>query len=109
MAQAALHRLARFVVTAKGTAASTDGLRTFRLHLAWAVPMAAAFGVAAARGSLRIEVLLWPTMVLVICLAPVVHWAARRERPDAADVAAVSAPLSIPAPRSPVPVEEAAS
>jgi cellulose synthase/poly-beta-1,6-N-acetylglucosamine synthase-like glycosyltransferase len=107
MAQAALRRPARFVVTPKGTAASTDSLWTFRLHLGWAALMAGALGVAATRGSLRIEVLLWPTMVLLICLAPVVHWAARRGRP--LDPVAADTPVSIPAPRSPVPVEEAAS
>ncbi|GAA3243185.1 cellulose synthase catalytic subunit [Pseudonocardia petroleophila] len=108
LVQTVLGRRTRFVVTPKGAAAGVDGLWTFRLHLCWAALMGGALCVAALRGSLRIEVLLWPMMVLLICLAPVVHWLGRRRiRPDLEEV--VPVPIVVPAQTRRTVSEEAAS
>lgn len=78
LVQTVLRRPARFVVTPKSGAASTDHLLAFRFHLFWALVMAVALAVAYTRGSLSADVLLWPVAVLIVCFTPLVHWQVRR-------------------------------
>jgi cellulose synthase/poly-beta-1,6-N-acetylglucosamine synthase-like glycosyltransferase len=73
-----LRRPARFVVTPKGASSTSDGLRTFRNHLAWAAVLVAALTVSMVLGYATPAVMLWPAVSLMVCLAPLVLW--RRDR-----------------------------
>jgi cellulose synthase/poly-beta-1,6-N-acetylglucosamine synthase-like glycosyltransferase len=67
-------RPARFVVTPKGASSSSDGLRTFRNPIGWAVLLIAAIAVSFARGYASPAALLWPLAGLVICALPLLLW-----------------------------------
>lgn len=73
-------RPARFVVTAKHAASGTDSIRTFSRHLAWALLLAGAIAGAFAQGFANLNVLMWPALALLICLAPpALSWLDRPE------------------------------
>jgi len=69
-----LRRPARFVVTPKGSSSSSDGLRTFRNHLGWAVALGATLIAAVLRGYPNPATMLWPTVALIVCLTPILMW-----------------------------------
>jgi cellulose synthase/poly-beta-1,6-N-acetylglucosamine synthase-like glycosyltransferase len=69
-----LRRPARFVVTPKGTSASTDRLITFRYHLLSAAVFATAVGLSMYNGLDRPITIVWPLASLLFCLAPVLIW-----------------------------------
>ncbi|GAA1745579.1 glycosyltransferase family 2 protein [Luedemannella helvata] len=69
-----LMRPARFVVTPKGTSRSRDTIWVFRRHLQWAALLAAALAVAFYLGHANFAVAVWPTVNLLICLAPLLLW-----------------------------------
>ena len=76
-----LRRPARFVVTAKGVSSSTDTVLTFRRHLQWAALFAAALVVSVVRDYATPQSVVWPTISLLACLAPLGMWLATRRRP----------------------------
>ncbi|GAA1032983.1 cellulose synthase catalytic subunit [Virgisporangium ochraceum] len=67
-------RPAKFVVTPKGSSSSSDGLRTFRNPIGWAVLLVGAIVVSFVRGYASPAALLWPVTGLLICLLPLVLW-----------------------------------
>jgi cellulose synthase/poly-beta-1,6-N-acetylglucosamine synthase-like glycosyltransferase len=67
-------RPARFVVTPKGSSSSSDGLRTFRNPIGWAVLLVGAIVMSFVRGYASPAALLWPVAGLVICLLPLLLW-----------------------------------
>ncbi|GAA0714783.1 glycosyltransferase family 2 protein [Dactylosporangium roseum] len=67
-------RPARFVVTPKGESSSRDGLRTFRNHIGWLVLLTAAIVVSFVREYAAVASLLWPSVALLVCLAPLILW-----------------------------------
>jgi cellulose synthase/poly-beta-1,6-N-acetylglucosamine synthase-like glycosyltransferase len=67
-------RPAKFVVTPKGASTSNDGLRTFRNHLGWLVVVAAAIVVSFVRDYASPAALMWPSVALLVCVAPVLLW-----------------------------------
>ncbi|WP_344128644.1 cellulose synthase catalytic subunit, partial [Luedemannella flava] len=69
-----LFRPARFVVTPKGTSRSRDSIWVFRRHLQWAALLTAALAVAVYRGHADVAVTVWPSVNLLICLAPLLLW-----------------------------------
>ncbi|MEX0168913.1 glycosyltransferase family 2 protein [Streptomyces sp. LMG1-1-1.1] len=85
LGSAILRTRGRFVVTPKGGEASPDRVRTFRLHLYWAVVLIAALGASAHFGHTHAAMRTWAVLALVITLAPIVVWTlttvrARRSR-----------------------------
>lgn len=79
---AVLRRRSSFVVTPKGDEASPDRLATFRLHLFWAVVLAASLAVSVVLGHTHVAMRTWSVLALVVALAPVAVWAlaTRRDR-----------------------------
>ena len=75
---AVARRPARFVVTPKGSAATGDRLSTFRWQLCWAALLVSGLVFAVFRGWAVLEVVMWPTVAVAVCLAPVVLWRAGR-------------------------------
>ncbi|GAA2621727.1 cellulose synthase catalytic subunit [Dactylosporangium fulvum] len=67
-------RPAKFVVTPKGESISRDGLHTFRNHLGWLVLLTAAIVVSFVREYAAVASLLWPSVALLVCLAPLILW-----------------------------------
>ncbi|MFN8109346.1 MAG: glycosyltransferase family 2 protein [Thermoleophilia bacterium] len=66
-----LGRPARFVVTPKGAAASTDGLGVFHRHGWWALAVGGPLPVAFALGHTALPILSWALLTLAVCIAPV--------------------------------------
>ena len=62
-----------YVVTAKGSAATGDGWRTFRPHLAWAGLSAAFIVAGVGLHHPYFSLYLWAALTMVTCLAPVAH------------------------------------
>jgi cellulose synthase (UDP-forming) len=62
-----------YVVTAKGSAATGDTLRTFRPHLAWATLAAVCMITGRLLTHNYPSLYLWASLTLLICLAPAVH------------------------------------
>jgi hypothetical protein len=77
---ALLGRKAGFVVTPKGDASSPDHLGTFRHGLCWAGFYAALLVIAPFAGHVDGAMWLWPSLNLVICLAPLTVWSVSRFR-----------------------------
>jgi cellulose synthase/poly-beta-1,6-N-acetylglucosamine synthase-like glycosyltransferase len=81
-----LGRKLTFNVTAKGTSAGTDRLRTFRYSLAWALVPLIVLAIAITRHRPYPMMIGWTVVILTVSLAPVAIWlwdrsvAARRER-----------------------------
>jgi len=73
-----------YVVTAKGTAATGDTLRTFRPHLGWAAFSAICLVAAPLLGHDYPALYVWAALTVVICVAPVVHLGVRTARARAA-------------------------
>ena len=69
-----LRHKSSFKVTAKGGAASTDSLWTFRLHLAMAAIVGAILGAALWMHRTYPLMLGWAVALMTICLAPVAIW-----------------------------------
>jgi hypothetical protein len=70
-----------YVVTAKGSAATSDTWRTFRPHLGWAALSVAFIAAGAALHHTFPSLYLWALLTIVTCLAPVAHLAlSRRSR-----------------------------
>ncbi|GGM80147.1 glycosyltransferase family 2 protein [Dactylosporangium sucinum] len=67
-------RPARFVVTPKGESSSRDGLRTFRNHIGWLLLLVGAIVVSFVREYSAPASLLWPSLALLVCVAPLVLW-----------------------------------
>jgi len=67
-------RPAKFVVTPKGSSSSSDGLRTFRNPIGWAVLLIGAIVVSFVRGYASPAALLWPGAGIVICLLALLLW-----------------------------------
>ncbi|WP_232664345.1 glycosyltransferase family 2 protein [Pseudonocardia sp. TRM90224] len=65
-----LRRPARFVVTPKAVASSTDGIWTFSRHLLWAAILGGAIIAAFVQGYANVDVLMWPSLALLIALMP---------------------------------------
>jgi hypothetical protein len=85
----------KFVVTPKGDARSVDRLATFRWHQRWAAVLAVALGVALWRQHGELAMYLWGTMLLAVCLGPMVIWRideARTGRSEATAPAPVAEP-----------------
>jgi hypothetical protein len=59
-----------YVVTAKGAAATGDGLRTFRAHAGWALLAAGSMVAGIALHHDYLSLYLWATLTLGICVAP---------------------------------------
>ncbi|HET6529764.1 MAG TPA: glycosyltransferase [Actinoplanes sp.] len=75
---AVLRRKAGFVVTPKGDSSSPDRLLTFRHGLAWAAFYAVLLVIAPITGHVDGAMWLWPSLSLVVCLAPPALWLAGR-------------------------------
>jgi hypothetical protein len=71
---AVLRRTAGFVVTPKGDSSSPDRVPTFRHGLAWAAFYAVLLVIAPIANHVDGAMWLWPSLNLVICLAPLVLW-----------------------------------
>ena len=71
---------AGFVVTPKGDSSSPDRLLTFRHGLAWAAFYAVLLVIAPITGHVNGAMWLWPSLSLVICLAPPALWLAGRSK-----------------------------
>ncbi|MGC4892405.1 glycosyltransferase family 2 protein [Micromonospora sp. DT31] len=69
-AGALLRRRLGFVVTAKGALRTVESLRTFRLHLCWAVAAAGLLGVSFAVGTDHPLLRVWPVLTLLTGLTP---------------------------------------
>ncbi|MBA3277907.1 MAG: hypothetical protein H0U22_04160 [Geodermatophilaceae bacterium] len=121
---ATLFRLpARFVVTPKNDASTKDGLRSFRRHLVWAALLGGALIAAMWRGYANLDVMMWPSVALLISLTPLAIWWLERteetadgtvssERPTPVDrVAPPGAPRPLPAApiRAPQPIPRVAA
>ncbi|MGW3034979.1 glycosyltransferase family 2 protein [Streptomyces sp. NPDC001178] len=83
--EALLRRPSRFVVTPKGADASADRLLTFRIHLFWAVLLAASLTASVVLDHTHAAMRTWAVLAMVIALAPVAVWCStllreRRER-----------------------------
>ncbi len=84
-AGALLRRRLGFVVTAKGALRTVESLRTFRLHLCWALAAAGLLAVSFALGHDYPLLRVWPALTLLTGLAPpLIAWVeslrARRHR-----------------------------
>ncbi|MFD6666549.1 glycosyltransferase family 2 protein [Micromonospora chalcea] len=84
-AGALLRRRLGFVVTAKGALRTVESLRTFRLHLCWALAAAGLLAVSFALGHDYPLLRVWPALTMLTGLAPpLISWAeslrARRHR-----------------------------
>ncbi|MER5897096.1 cellulose synthase catalytic subunit [Streptomyces sp. NPDC001876] len=77
---AVLRTDSRFVVTPKGGSASTDRLRTFRLHLVWAALLLASLVASVVLDHTHAVMRTWAAPALVIALAPVAVWSFGRLR-----------------------------
>jgi len=71
---AATFRKTNFVVTPKGDAASPDRLRTFRLHLWWAMLFATALLVSGLTDHTHPAMQIWSALTLLVTLIPVAMW-----------------------------------
>jgi cellulose synthase/poly-beta-1,6-N-acetylglucosamine synthase-like glycosyltransferase len=60
-----------YVVTAKGTAATGDTLRTFRPHAGWAVVAAASMVSGQLLDNNYLALYLWSALTLLICVTPI--------------------------------------
>jgi hypothetical protein len=79
-----------FNVTAKGTNAAIDQLRTFRYSLMWALVPILVLAIALTRHRPYLMMIGWTAIILAVCIAPVLIWLwdrkldARRARRKAA-------------------------
>jgi cellulose synthase/poly-beta-1,6-N-acetylglucosamine synthase-like glycosyltransferase len=79
-----------FNVTAKGTNAAIDQLRTFRYSLMWALVPILVLAIALTRHRPYLMMIGWTAIILAVCVAPVLIWLwdreldARRARREAA-------------------------
>jgi cellulose synthase (UDP-forming) len=69
-AQIAGRRLV-YVVTPKGSAATTDGIKSFRAHLGWATVAGVSIAAGIAFGNDYWTFYFWAAIVMLICVAPV--------------------------------------
>ncbi|EWM63264.1 LOW QUALITY PROTEIN: glycosyltransferase, partial [Micromonospora sp. M42] len=69
-AGALLRRRLGFVVTAKGALRTVESLRTFRLHLCWALAAAGLLAASFALGHDYPLLRIWPALTLLTGLAP---------------------------------------
>lgn len=106
--QTILRRPAKFVVTPKNAASSSDHWLAFRTHLTWCVLLVAALVVALARNSLGIEILLWPLIAVAICLVPVANWLLVKRRQRAAAVPRAVSPVLVGRVVPAIPLQAAA-
>jgi len=86
-----LRRPARFVVTPKGRSATGDRLSTFRWQLGWAALLVSGLAFAVYRGWAVLEVVMWPSLAVAVCLAPVAIWLFERRAATGATVASAAA------------------
>ena len=91
-----LRRPARFVVTPKAVASTTDTLWTFWRHLMWAGLIGGSIVAAFVLGYANFDVLMWPALALLITLTPMVL--AWLDKPE-------PKPGAVPAPRVELPAE----
>lgn len=77
---ALLRRKSSFVVTPKGNEASPDRVATFRLHLFWAVVLAASLVVSLILSHTHVAMRTWSVLALTVSLAPITVWAVTRRR-----------------------------
>jgi cellulose synthase/poly-beta-1,6-N-acetylglucosamine synthase-like glycosyltransferase len=91
-----LRRPARFVVTPKAVASTTDTLWTFWRHLMWAGLIGGSIVAAFVLGYANFDVLMWPALALLITLTPMVL--AWLDKPE-------TKPGAVPAPRVELPAE----
>ena len=90
---------ARFVVTAKDAASNRDSLKVFWRHLIWTLLLAGAIATAFVQGYANVDVLMWPTLAVLITLAPMVlSWLDRPDTVEPGDEAAD--PVAVPEPRA---------
>jgi hypothetical protein len=82
---AVLRRRAGFVVTPKGDSTSPDRLLTFRHSLAWAAFFALLLIIAPIAGHVDGAMWLWPSLNLILCLAPAAIWLFGRLRARTSD------------------------
>ncbi|WP_030949238.1 glycosyltransferase family 2 protein [Streptomyces sp. NRRL S-646] len=83
--EALVRRPSRFVVTPKGADASADRLLTFRIHLFWAILLAASLAASVVLDHTHAAMRTWAVLAMAIALAPVAVWCStllkeRRER-----------------------------
>ncbi|RGD59777.1 glycosyltransferase [Kitasatospora xanthocidica] len=86
--QALVRRRSRFVVTPKGSSASTDRLGTFRFHLFWTLVFGGAIAASYVTGYDHVAMRTWAWIALLLTLLPVLISAGdavrrRRTRPTA--------------------------
>ncbi|MGW8363119.1 glycosyltransferase family 2 protein [Streptomyces wedmorensis] len=74
LGSAILRTRGRFVVTPKGGASSPDRVRTFRIHLSWAVVLIASLVASVHFGHTHAAMRTWAVLALVIALAPPAVW-----------------------------------
>lgn len=90
-----LRRPARFVVTPKAVASTTDTLWTFWRHLMWATLIGGSIGAAFYLGYANIDVLMWPSLALLITLTPMaLAWL---DKPDASSRTVLTRRPELPA------------
>ncbi|MFF0738848.1 glycosyltransferase family 2 protein [Streptomyces sp. NPDC004111] len=78
---ALLRRRSRFVVTPKGDSASPDVLgSTFRVHLFWATCLTGLAVYGAFAGRTHPAMLVWTTLTVLVCLAPVLVYVVQSRR-----------------------------
>jgi hypothetical protein len=85
LGEALVRKPSRFVVTPKGGDSSPDRLWTFRIHLCWAVLLAASLAASVVLGHTHAAMRTWAVLAMAIALAPVAVWVSallkeRRER-----------------------------
>ena len=68
----ALGKRATFVVTKKGSEATRDGLRTFKISIGWFMVMAVFVGYGAQHAHTNLVMLSWAILTTVLCIVPVV-------------------------------------
>jgi hypothetical protein len=71
-------RPTRFVVTPKGHSATVDNFATFRRHVQWGLLFAAALVASVLLNHVSPMVCFWPSVALLVCLAPVGLWRAQQ-------------------------------
>ena len=84
-----------YVVTAKGSAATGDTWRTFRLHMVWLAVSGGSIAAGLLLGHTHGALVFWSAVTAAICLVPMVHVAVGRLaalRTDAAAPAVVLEP-----------------
>ncbi|GAA2244891.1 glycosyl transferase [Streptomyces ruber] len=106
---ALVRRPCRFVVTPKGGDASTDRLRTFRVHLFWAAVLVVSLAGSSVLGHSHVAMRTWAVLATAISLAPVAVWTVTARRAARPAPAPETKPHPEPAPRTKQPQAPAPS